>query len=149
MTTSRETVAYSTILDAPVDRVWAIMRDFNDWPRWLSVLESSEIEGGLPGDAVGAIRVLRANGDTPREQLLALDDQHHIIKYALLEAAWPPISDYVATIKLFPVTDGDRTYAEWTATYRVDPSAAAEVADALVGMVYRGGLAGVRALLGS
>ena len=28
-------VVKSTIIDAPVDRVWAILRDFNGFDRWL------------------------------------------------------------------------------------------------------------------
>ena len=28
-----------------------------------------------------------------------------------------PLTDYVATLRLTPVTDGDRTFAEWSAEF--------------------------------
>ena len=30
--------------------------------------------------------------------------------------------EYVATLRLIPITDGDRTYAQWRATFEADPA---------------------------
>jgi hypothetical protein len=144
------TIYRSTVFDAPVDAVWAIIRDFNDWPSWLKIIAGSEIEGGGPSDAVGAVRALVVPpSDTARERLEGLDDHAHTITYSVLETSSPPINDYVATIRLTPVTDGDRTFAEWSGSFwSPDPEAEPAIADAIAAMVYEGGFAGVRERLG-
>ena len=42
----------SAVIDAPADKVWALIRDFNGLPKWHPAIGKSEIEGGLPGDRV-------------------------------------------------------------------------------------------------
>jgi hypothetical protein len=42
------------------------------------------------------------------------------------------VKDYIATLKLSPITDGNRTFAEWTAEFDCAPERAGELA-ALVG----------------
>ena len=83
-------VRQSTIIDAPIDEVWAILRDFNGHDRWHPAIAFSEIEGGEPVDAVGSVRHFRlADGGELREQLLALSDKDHRLSYCLLEAPLP------------------------------------------------------------
>ena len=61
----------STIIDAPVDRVWAIVRDFNGFDRWLPAVRTSAIERHLPSDLIGCVRRLQlADGAEVREQNL-------------------------------------------------------------------------------
>jgi hypothetical protein len=38
-----------------------------------------------------------------------------------------PLTDYIATLRLTPVTDGDRTFAEWTAEFECAPDVAQEL----------------------
>jgi len=62
----------SSVIDAPADRVWAAIRDFNALPNWHPVIKDSRIEGGLHADRVGCIRnfnlkdPLLASATTPR-----------------------------------------------------------------------------------
>jgi hypothetical protein len=56
------------------------------------------------------------NGDRLREQLLALSDYDYFSTYSILESPMP-LTAYVATLRLTPITDGDRTFAEWTAEF--------------------------------
>ena len=71
-------VRRSTILDAPLDDVWAVLRDFNGHDRWHPIVASSAIEDGLDADQVGAVRNFQlADGGRIREQLLALSDVAH------------------------------------------------------------------------
>ncbi|HSY86978.1 MAG TPA: SRPBCC family protein, partial [Verrucomicrobiae bacterium] len=49
-------VHISSVIDAPADRVWAAIRDFNALPKWHPAIKDSHIEGGLPADRVGCIR---------------------------------------------------------------------------------------------
>jgi hypothetical protein len=37
------------------------------------------------------------------------------------------VRNYVATLRLMPVTDGDRTFAEWTAEFDCEPAREAEL----------------------
>ncbi|MBL8535758.1 MAG: SRPBCC family protein, partial [Betaproteobacteria bacterium] len=102
-------VQRSAIIDAPIGRVWEILRDFNSHTEWHPIVASSSIEGGEPSDRVGCVRsfVLR-DGAHVREQLIALSDREHRFTYCILDAD-VPLERYVATVQLKPVTDGNRT----------------------------------------
>lgn len=139
-------VSYSTVFEAPVEAVWGIIRDFNGWPAWLDVINASKIEDNRPSDSVGCIRVLDVQGGTARERLLGLSDHSHTITYSVEESSIP-MTDYVATIRLLPVADGERTFAEWTGTFSAAPELEAQIADSVRTMVYEGGFAGVHKLL--
>ena len=43
-------VYISSVIDAPADRVWAAIRDFNALPKWHPAIKDSHVEGGLPSD---------------------------------------------------------------------------------------------------
>jgi uncharacterized protein YndB with AHSA1/START domain len=45
----------STVIDAPIETVWALLRDFNGHDRWHPAVEESHIEGVCAGDQVGAV----------------------------------------------------------------------------------------------
>ena len=46
----------SIILNAPVEAVWPLVRDFNALPKWAPAIARSKIEGGLASDVVGCVR---------------------------------------------------------------------------------------------
>lgn len=107
----------SSVIDAPADQVWARIRDFNGLPSWNPKVVESHIEAGLPGDAVGCVRNFTlADGGQLREQLLELSDPMRSCTYSILESPMP-VEGYVATLRCLPVTDGARTYVEWTAEF--------------------------------
>jgi hypothetical protein len=139
------TIYRSTVFDAPVDAVWSIVRDFNDWPAWLTILGSSEIEDGLASNAVGCVRALKvAPEHSTRERLLGLDDHAHTVTYGIEETTSLPIDGYVATIRLTPVTDGDRTFAEWSGRFQAPPDQEPAIARSIAATVYEGGFTGIR-----
>ena len=112
----------SDVIDAPVEDVWAIIRDFNGMPGYHPFITDSAIEGGLPSDAVGCIRSFHlGNGDHLREQLLSLSDRDHSCVYCILDSPMP-VRDYVAGYQLRPVTEDNRTFAEWWAEFGIDPA---------------------------
>ena len=51
-----------------------------------------------------------------RERLLALSDYDYSCTYEILESPMG-VENYVATLKLTPVTDGARCFAEWSAEF--------------------------------
>ena len=113
----------STVIGAGAGRVWERVRDFNALPRWHPKIRDSRIEDALPSDKVGGIRNFNLqNGDTIREQLLGLSDYDMFCTYSILESPMP-LTDYIATLRLTPITDGDRCFAEWSAEFECDPAA--------------------------
>lgn len=112
----------SSVIDAAAESVWQVIRDFNGLPKWHPGIAESRIENAQPSDKVGCVRAFRLrDGGFIREQLLALSDFDYQCTYSILEAPMP-VENYVATLKLTPVTDGNRTFAEWTAEFECDPA---------------------------
>ncbi|MER8694439.1 zinc-binding dehydrogenase [Mesorhizobium opportunistum] len=140
-------VRQSTIIDAPVDEVWAILRDFSDHDRWHPAIAFSEIEGGEPVDAVGSVRHFRLNdGGELREQLLALSDKDRRLSYCLLEAPLP-LMGYVASLRLKPVTDGNATFWEWNSEFHPPAHRRDELVKLVTEGIYQAGFTAVRNLL--
>src|SRR5262245_3892470 len=140
-------VTRSAVIDAPIERVWAVLRDFNSHTAWHPVVAESEIEGGERSDQVGCVRqfTLR-DGNKIREQLLALSDRDHVSTYCILDAT-VPLRRYVATVQLKRVTDGERTFWHWQSTFDAPRGRERELADMVGTGVYEGGFAGLRAYL--
>jgi len=138
----------SSVIDAPADRVWATVRDFNALPQWHPSIRDSRIEGNHPSDKIGCIRNFNLrDGGNIRERLLALSDYDFTCTYAILESPMG-VRDYIATLKLSPITDGNRTFAEWTAEFDCEPARANDLA-ALVGQgVFQGGFDALKRSLG-
>ncbi len=110
----------SSVIDAPVDLVWSKIRDFNGLPTWHPAVADSAIEDGHPSDKVGCIRNFNLqDGGNIREQLLAHSDIEYYTTYSILESPMP-VAGYVATIKLTEITDGDRSFIEWSAEFDTD-----------------------------
>jgi hypothetical protein len=111
----------SSVIDAPADAVWARVRDFNGLPQWTPFVAESRIEEGLAADRIGCVRNFRLrDGGAIRERLLTLSDYDYQCSYAILESPMG-VENYVATLKLTPVTDGNRTFAEWWAEFDCAP----------------------------
>jgi uncharacterized protein YndB with AHSA1/START domain len=111
----------SIILKAPVETVWSLVRDFNGLPQWAPGIVKSKIEDGLDADVVGCVRSFHtADGGHIRERLLTLDDAHHTFTYNFEKPAFP-VRNYIATLRLYPVTATDQTFAEWEASFDEAP----------------------------
>lgn len=137
-------VIRSTIIDAPIERVWAVLRDFNSHDRWHDVVEQSRIEGNESPTQVGCIRNFTLeNGNRIREQLLTLSDQQYKSTYCIVEAT-VPLQRYVATVTLKPVTDGNRTFWHWESTFATPAGMERELTDMVATGVYEAGFEGLR-----
>ncbi len=122
-------ICTSSVIDAPADSVWAVIRDFNALPAWHPLIAESHIEGGLAADQVGCVRNFRlVDGGELREQLLTLSDRDYQCTYSILDSPMP-LTNYIATLKLTRVTDGDRTFAEWSAQFDCAPAQERELAE--------------------
>jgi len=107
----------SAIMDAPIDIVWKIVRDFNGLAHWHPAITKSDIEDGLSSAEVGCIRSFYlTDGAHVREKLLSLDDLKHKLTYCFVKPAFP-VENYIAEMKLDPISDGNKTLAQWTAHF--------------------------------
>jgi len=129
----------SSVIDAPAEAVWRVIRDFNGLPLWHPLIADSRIENNLAPDKVGCVRDFRLrNGDRIRERLLGLSDFDLFCTYSILESPMG-VENYVATLRLTPITDGDRTFVEWTAEFDCPPEREAELVSNIGGGVFQGG----------
>ena len=111
----------SIILKAPAETVWSLVRDFNALPKWAPGIAKSKIEDGLDSDVVGCVRSFHTTDGTHiRERLLTLDDANYTFTYNFEKPAFP-VKNYIATLRLYPVTQTDQTFAEWAATFDEAP----------------------------
>lgn len=140
-------VTRSAIIDAPIEQVWTILRDFNSHWAWHPAVGDSRIENGERADQVGCVRnFFLKDGAHIREQLLSLSDRDHISTYCILDAT-VPLKRYVASLQLKRVTDGNRTFWHWQSTFETPPGQEAELAAMVGNGVYEGGFEGLRAFL--
>jgi len=129
----------SSVIDASADTVWSRVRDFNALPLWHPAIADSRIENNEPSDRIGCIRHFDTReGGMIRERLLALSDYDFSCTYEILESPMG-VSDYVATLKLTPVTDGVRCFAEWSAEFDCAEDREAELTQTIGSGVFQGG----------
>lgn len=132
-------VYVSSVIEAPASAVWERIRDFNGLPKWHPRIRESRIEDALPADKVGCIRNFNLqNGDNIRELLLGLSDYDMFCTYSILESPMP-LEDYVATLRLTPVTDGERCFCEWSAEFSCDPDSESDLVDGIGTNVFQTG----------
>lgn len=132
-------VFVSSVIDAPAAKVWERVRDFNALPRWHPRIRDSRIENGEPADKIGCVRDFHLqNGDRLREKLLGLSDYDMFCTYTILEGPMP-LSNYIATLRLTPVSDGDRTFIEWTAEFDCAVEVETDLVNGIGTNVFQGG----------
>ena len=137
----------SIVLNAPVEAVWALVRDFAALPEWAPGITSCTIEDGRSADSVGCIRAFSiGNGPIVRERLLALDDARYIFSYNFETPAFP-VENYVASFEAIPITNGERTFAQWSATFDEAPADRGKYIDIISNAVFANGLASLARLV--
>lgn len=120
---------YSTVLDHPLETVWSLIRDFNNYPAYIEGVSESVIEDDRRGDEVGAVRCFCYLGNWVRQSLVGHSDDTHSLTYRGIEplpfpagiVAEPPSpTPYQGTMHLIGITEGDRTLIEWAVA--LDPA---------------------------
>lgn len=137
-------VVRSTVIEAPVETVWGVLRDFNGHDRWHPAVAASQIERGQTSDRVGCVRRFRLqDGSELRERLLTLSDADMAFSYCLLETPIP-LLNYVAHVRLAPVTDADHTFWHWESRFDTPAGRETELARMVGENIYEGGFAAIR-----
>src|SRR5215467_3927976 len=125
----------SSVVPAPIERVWEYARDFNGLPKWFPGVTDSYIEPGVEVNQPGCVRNFGLeNGARIREHLLAISDRDHSCSYKMIECPLP-ISNYRATVRFS--TDGSGTLAEITSEFDVAEAQKNEMVGLLTG-IYTG-----------
>ena len=115
-------VHVSTVINAPIERVWRTVSDFNGLPAWMPGMKDSTIEDGKSPIAVGAVRCLSMAGTNAklRERLEVLSPENYQITFSVLEGPLP-VKNVVTTIRLRPITDVYGTLGEWSSQFETEP----------------------------
>ena len=134
----------STVIDAPVDKIWAILRQFDGVEKWNPGVSKACIENDRSNTDVGCIRHLTLpDGAVIRETLLELSDTQRFFTYDIIESPLP-VRNYVATQRFFPITEGNRTYASWEVTFETEPGLEREMEETVGVGIFEGGFAGMK-----
>jgi hypothetical protein len=134
----------SSVIPAPVSEVWAVVRDFNALPKWTPFVAESRIEQNAPSDKIGCVRNFRLkNGGRIRERLLALSDYEMSCTYTILESPMG-VENYIALLRLIPVTEGDQTFAEWSAEFDAAPDREDALVEDIGRNVFAAGLSALK-----
>lgn len=140
-------VKRSTVLNHSTDAVWNVLRDFNGHDRWHPAVATSQIERSRDSDCIACVRKFRLiDGSELREQLLALSDVEQSFSYCLLDTPIP-LFNYVAHVRLYPVTDSDSTFWEWEGTFNTIDNREDELKIMVGEEIYQAGFNAIRAYL--
>jgi len=114
-------VHVSTVINAPIERVWRTVANFNGLPAWMPGMKESTIEDGKSALAVGAVRCLSMAGTNAklRERLEVFSPEDYQITYSVLEGPLP-VKNVVTTIRLRPITDVYGTLGEWSSQFETE-----------------------------
>ncbi len=117
----------STVVNAPIEAVWKTLSNFHDLSWAQGVIESTEKVGDAPANQIGARRIL--NG-VFHETLLALNETDHFFAYSIDDGPEPVskdcVSGYIGAVRLFPVTDSNDTFVEWSSRWESSQGGVAE-----------------------
>jgi len=142
-------VYVSSVINGRSDRVWARVRDFNGLPNWHPAI------GEKPHRGRRARRQDRLRARFPAAQwrpgfakkLLGLSDYEMFCTYSILESPMG-VENYVATLRLTPVTDGELTFVEWTAEFDCAPDREAELVANIGTGIFQGGFDALKRAFG-
>jgi len=139
-------------IKAPVDTVWATIKDFDGMTKWHPGFAADELVSGSNGK-VGAMRKLTIkDGPVITERLLAYDDAKHAFRYAITESPLP-ITHYTSIISV-QAGSGGMTKVTWSGSFKrkntsdTPPEAESDAGvTKLIRSVYRGGLDNLKKML--
>jgi uncharacterized protein YndB with AHSA1/START domain len=110
----------SRVIRAPVERVWAAMRDFAGMAAWHPEISAMTMIGGVRSDKVSGVRDFLFGEGRIHEELLHLDDVERSFSYRILKSELPWLN-YVSGPRLWPVTATGETFAVWTGDWVASP----------------------------
>ncbi|HEX2790035.1 MAG TPA: SRPBCC family protein [Steroidobacteraceae bacterium] len=142
-------VVETITINAPADKVWATVKDFDSLDKWHPAIAKDEIVMGT-NNKPGAVRALSIkDGPVIKEKLLSFSNATHSFTYKFVDTPFP-IKDYVSTLHVKANKDGT-TLVRWSSTFKRKnpadnpPDAESDAAGVkLITGVYQGGLANLK-----
>ena len=117
----------SIVINAPVERVWAAIRNFHDLGWAPNVVTSVDVVGDKKGTAVGAGRVLN---QAFHETLCELSEEDRTFSYSIDDGPSPvskaDVSNYVGRVSVNPITEGGGTFVQWSSAWQKNDQPTAE-----------------------
>jgi hypothetical protein len=110
----------STVIDGKAGAVWNVIRDFAGMGGWHDAITKMHMIGGVRSDKVSGTRDFLFGEGHLNEKLLHLDDTERSFSYCITKCDIPWMH-YVSGPRLWPVTDGDRTFGVWTGDWVASP----------------------------
>jgi mxaD protein len=145
-------VVETTTIKAPLDKVWAAVKDFDSLNKWHPAVVKDEIIKGS-NNMPGAVRALSIkDGPVIKEKLLTFSDARHTFSYKFIETPFP-IKDYVSRLHVKANADGS-TLVRWSSTFKRKnpsdnpPDSESDAAGVkLITGIYQSGLANLKKML--
>ncbi|MGL4296751.1 MAG: SRPBCC family protein, partial [Aestuariivirga sp.] len=110
----------SRVIKAPVEEVWAIMRDFSGMGAWHEEITRMHMLKKARSDKVGGVRDFYFGEGHLNEELLHLCDITRSFSYRITQCEIPWIN-YVSGPRLWPVTADNSTFGVWTGDWTASP----------------------------
>ena len=117
---TRQKVIESVDIDAPAEKVWALVGDFAEgWPKWHPAIEASSADNG---NTVGSQRRLTIKGGKFLVERLDLYEPATMtLKYVIRSGDALPVTNYSSMVTVR--AEGSKTHVEWRgAFYRGYPN---------------------------
>lgn len=148
---TRQKVTESITIDAPPQKVWDKIKDYNAMPSWHPAVESSAV---TKGNEVGSVRTLKLKGGGElTEPLESYNDGERKYSYRIKDPNPLPVTNYSSTIQVKDAGGGKST-VEWRgAFYRgypnndPPPDKNDEAAVKAITGVYQSGLANLKKVI--
>ena len=111
---TRQKVSESIEINAPADKVWAVVGNFQDGS-WIPVVEKTEGKGGNEPKATRTLTL--KGGATVEEELAKYDAQKKTFMYRItkIDVKTLPVNDYSSTIEV--EGSGDKTKLTWKGAF--------------------------------
>lgn len=117
----------STIVNAPIDKVWNSIKNFHDLSWSKNVVQKVEPVGEKTGLEVGAKRILN---DAFHETLMEVNDSENYFTYSIDDGPSPvskdDVSNYRGLVKLTSATLDNSTLVEWSSSWENNCEGTAE-----------------------
>ena len=146
---TRQKVTETIAIDAPADKVWGLVKNFDALKDWHPAIAESPAS---KGNEEGSVRQLKLkNGGALTETLETYDAAKMRYSYRAKDGGALPVTNYTSTITVKP--EGSGSVVEWRgAFYRgfpnndPPPDQNDEAAVAAITGVYKSGLANLKSL---
>ncbi|VEB96416.1 Polyketide cyclase / dehydrase and lipid transport [Cedecea lapagei] len=122
-----QVIFVSDVIDMDVDNVWQKLCAFDEFADFFPAGMRCRYLYQTPSGP-GSVRRIDMPEGYVEEQLIALAEESHTLEYLMLATSLP-VGNYRAKIVLKPITQGERTFIEWRASFTADHPEPAQLAE--------------------